>query len=249
MGRLFPQRQGGNAFMLRIKVPGASQRGAGPGDRSHADAFAEGQTEPGVRQPLRRSRRASGHSAPLDPHCRRSRIWQRFWDVVSPRCRPAATRPATSAHARSSGIDAGEVVEALARWPRPSRPSSRDGDTPTTPQVQDRRDGLLEDCAGVEINDIGLWPAEHRDGPWLQRAGWAADSPTENGWPPTSTSSSSGPGRRTVSGRGQALRRAGNRENRGLARMRYLAQELGPEDSGPPSTSAPASHSRPPGAT
>ena len=90
--------------------------------------------------------------------------------------------------------------------------------------------GCVEDCARVEIDDVGLWPARSDDGSVgfnVLAGGGLSD------------------GERMASDidvfvrpdQAVELTRAiahvfgelGNREHRGLARMRYLVQELGPE--------------------
>ena len=90
--------------------------------------------------------------------------------------------------------------------------------------------GCREDCAQAEINDIGLWPARRPDG----TLGFN-----------TLVGGGLSDGERMASdidvfvtpdevveltrGIAQLFGELGNRENRGQARMRYLAQELGPE--------------------
>ena len=70
---MYPQRQGGDAFMMRIKVPGGVMTAAQVREIGvAADAFAEGPDE----SPVFGNRYAdlttqAGHSAPLDPHRRR----------------------------------------------------------------------------------------------------------------------------------------------------------------------------------
>ena len=91
--------------------------------------------------------------------------------------------------------------------------------------------GCREDCAQAEINDIGLWPARRDDGTVGFNVLVGGGSRTGRGWPPTSTCSPPRPrpGGRAVPAIAQLFGELGNRENRGLARMRYLVQELGPE--------------------
>jgi ferredoxin-nitrite reductase len=92
--------------------------------------------------------------------------------------------------------------------------------------------GCREDCAQAEINDIGLWPARPDDGLVgfnVLVGGGLSDGPRMASdidvfVPPE-------PDRvvevfRAIA---QLFGELGNRENRGLARMRYLVQELGPE--------------------
>jgi ferredoxin-nitrite reductase len=91
--------------------------------------------------------------------------------------------------------------------------------------------GCLEDCAQAEINDIGLWPARTADG----RVGFnvLAGGGLSDGERMASDidvfvlADQAVEVTRAIA---QLFGELGNRENRGLARMRYLVQELGPEE-------------------
>jgi ferredoxin-nitrite reductase len=90
--------------------------------------------------------------------------------------------------------------------------------------------GCLEDCGRVEINDIGLWPAEHADGSIgfnVLVGGGLSDGERMA----SDIDAFIRPEQAVELCRGvaQVFGELGNRENRGLARMRYLVQELGPE--------------------
>ena len=89
--------------------------------------------------------------------------------------------------------------------------------------------GCTQDCARAEINDVGLWPARLGDEVGFNVLA-AAGSPTASGWRRTSTCSSSPDDAvelcRAIA---QLYGELGNREHRGIARMRYLVQELGPD--------------------
>ena len=90
--------------------------------------------------------------------------------------------------------------------------------------------GCTEDCARVEINDIGLWPAEHADGTVgfnVLIGGGLSDGERMA----SDIDVFIQPDQAVELSRGvaQLFGELGNRENRGLARMRYLAEELGPE--------------------
>ena len=92
--------------------------------------------------------------------------------------------------------------------------------------------GCREDCAQAEINDIGLWPARLADGTVgfnVLVGGGLSDGPRMAS--DIDVFVGPDPGRvvelfRAIA---QLFGELGNRENRGLARMRYLVQELGPE--------------------
>ena len=90
--------------------------------------------------------------------------------------------------------------------------------------------GCTEDCARVEINDIGLWPAEQADGTVgfnVLIGGGLSDGERMA----SDIDLFIRPDQAVELSRGvaQLFGELGNRETRGLARMRYLAQELGPE--------------------
>ena len=90
--------------------------------------------------------------------------------------------------------------------------------------------GCTEDCARVEINDIGLWPAEHADGTIgfnVLIGGGLSDG--ERMASDIDVFIRPDQAVELCRGVAQLFGELGNRENRGLARMRYLAQELGPE--------------------
>jgi ferredoxin-nitrite reductase len=90
--------------------------------------------------------------------------------------------------------------------------------------------GCLEDCAQAEINDIGLLPARLEDGTLgfnLRVGGGLSDGPRMASdidvfvQPEDAVE--------ITRGIAQVFGELGNRENRWLARMRYLVQEIGPE--------------------
>jgi ferredoxin-nitrite reductase len=90
--------------------------------------------------------------------------------------------------------------------------------------------GCTEDCARIEINDVGLWPAEQADGTVgfnVLIGGGLSDGERMA----SDIDVFVRPDQAVELCRGVAVvfGELGNRENRGLARMRYLAQELGPE--------------------
>jgi ferredoxin-nitrite reductase len=90
--------------------------------------------------------------------------------------------------------------------------------------------GCREDCAQAEINDIGMWPARADDGSVgfnVLVGGGLSDGPRMASdidvfvQPEQSVEIT-----RAIA---QVYGELGNRENRGICRMRYLVQELGPE--------------------
>ena len=90
--------------------------------------------------------------------------------------------------------------------------------------------GCVEDCAQAEINDIGLWPARAEDGTLgfnLLAGGGLSDG--ERMASDIDVFVRQDQAVEVTRAIAQLFGELGNRENRGLARMRYLVQELGPE--------------------
>ena len=232
---LYPQRQGGDAFMLRIKIPGgrldaAQARAIG----EIADKFARGPAPNPV-----------FGDAYLDITTRQDiqlhwirigavpEIWARL-DAVG-----MTTVQACGDSARNvlccpvSGLDADEVLDA-----HPVAQAISDFFTGNREYANLPRKfklsvtGCREDCAQAEINDIGLWPARLEDGRVgfnVLVGGGLSDGPRMAS--DIDVFVAPDPDRvvelfRAIA---QLFGELGNRENRGLARMRYLVQELGPE--------------------
>jgi ferredoxin-nitrite reductase len=230
---LYPQRQGGDAFMLRIKVPGGVMTSAQVREVGvAADAFAEGPDD----SPVFGNRYADLTTRQdIQLHWIRiadiPRIWQRFWEVGLTTVQACGDSARNVCSCPVSGIDAGELVEALPVARAVSAFFTGNREYANLPRkFKIAVSGCTEDCARVEINDIGLWPAARVDGTLgfnVLVGGGLSD------------------GERMASdidlfvlpdqavelcrGVAQVFGELGNRENRGLARMRYLVQELGPE--------------------
>ena len=230
---LYPQRQGGDAFMMRIKVPGGVMTSAQVREVGvAADAFAEGPDD----SPVFGNRYADLTTRQdIQLHWIRiadvPRIWQRFWEVGLTTVQACGDSARNVCSCPVSGIDAGELVEALPVAQAISAFFTGNREYANLPRkFKIAVTGCTEDCARVEINDIGLWPASDADGTVgfnVLVGGGLSD------------------GERMASdidlfvrpdqavelcrGVAQAFGELGNRENRGLARMRYLVQELGPE--------------------
>ena len=211
----------------------AAQRRPGPRDRRVADALRRGpRRQPRLGQPLLRHHHPPGHPDPLDPHRRRA------GDLAALRrgrahdaCRRAATRRATSC---------------AARW-RASTPTSSSTPCPIAQAISEfftgNREyanlprkfkmsvtGCVEDCAQAEINDIGLWPARTPTARSGSTCSSAAGSPTARAWrADIDVFVGARQAVECTRAIAQLFGELGNRENRGLARMRYLVQELGPE--------------------
>ena len=230
---LYPQRQGGDAFMLRIKAPGGKLTAAQFREIGvAADAFAEGPVD----SPVFGNRYADLTTRQdIQLHWLRiediPRIWQRFHDVGLTTVQACGDSARNVCCCPVSGVDADEIVEAM-----PVAQAISDFFTGNREYANLPRKfkigvtGCLEDCARVEIDDIGLWPARAVDvtvGFNVLAGGGLSDgermaSDIDVFVRPEQAVELT----RAIA---QLFGELGNRENRGLARMRYLAQELGPE--------------------
>jgi ferredoxin-nitrite reductase len=230
---LYPQRQGGDAFMLRIKVPGGRLNAAQARIIGEiADEFARGpEPNPVFGEAfcdLTTRQDVQLHWILIEDV---PEIWHRLESVG------VVTVQACGDSARNvlccpvAGVDADEVFDAspvaqaisgfftgnraYANLPRKFKMSVT---------------GCREDCAQAEINDIGMWPARADDGTVglnVLVGGGLSDGPRMA----SDIDVFVRPGQAVEITRAiaQVYGELGNRENRGICRMRYLVQELGPE--------------------
>jgi ferredoxin-nitrite reductase len=230
---LYPQRQGGDAFMMRIKVPGGKL--TGPQVREMglvAEGFAEGPDD----SPVFGNRYADLTTRQdVQLHWLRiadiPRVWQRLWDVGLTTVQACGDSSRNVCSCPVSGVDATEVVEALPVAQAISAFFTGNREYANLPRkFKIAVTGCLEDCARVEINDIGLWPARADDGTVgfnvLVGGGLSDGERLASDIDVFVRPDQAVELTRAVA---QLFGELGNRENRGLARMRYLAQELGPE--------------------
>jgi ferredoxin-nitrite reductase len=230
---IYPQRQGGDAFMMRIKVPGGVMTAAQVREVGvAADAYAEGPDD----SPVFGNRYADLTTRQdIQLHWIRiadvPRIWQRFWDVGLTTVQACGDSARNVCSCPVSGIDAHEVVDALPVAQAISAYFTGNREYANLPRkFKIAVTGCLEDCARVEINDIGLWPAEQADGSIgfnVLIGGGLSDG--ERMASDIDVFIRPDQAVELCRGVAQLFGELGNRENRGLARMRYLAQELGPE--------------------
>jgi ferredoxin-nitrite reductase len=230
---MYPQKQGGDAFMMRIKVPGGVMTSAQVREIGvAADAFAEGPDDSAVF-----GNRYADLTTRQDIqlHWIRMadvpRIWQRFWDVGLTTVQACGDSARNVCSCPVSGIDAGEVVEAFPVAQAISAYFTGNREYANLPRkFKIAVTGCLEDCARIEINDIGLWPAQQPDGSIgfnVLIGGGLSDG--ERMASDIDVFIRPDQAVELCRGVAQLFGELGNRENRGLARMRYLAQELGPE--------------------
>jgi ferredoxin-nitrite reductase len=231
---IYPQRQGGDAFMLRVKVPGGrltapqARRVGEVVDRYAAapepspiwgDRYCDLTTRQDVQLHW-------VHIADVPE------IWRLFDDVGITTVQACGDSARNVLSCPVSGVDRYEVLDAgpIAREVSDFFTGNREyANLPRKFKMSIT--GCREDCAQAEINDIGLWPARRfEDGEVgfnLLVGGGLSDGPRMASdldvfvLPEQAVEIC-----RAIA---QLFGELGNRENRGTSRMRYLVQELGPE--------------------
>ncbi len=227
---VYPQRQGGDAFMLRVKVPGGVLSAAQAREIGRvASEFSEGPDE----HPM-----FGNHFCDLTTRqaiqlhwltlAAIPEVWRRFAAVglTSVQACGDCARNVTSCQV--SGVDPNEVLDALrvareisafftgnrvyANLPRKFKLSVT---------------GCTQDCARAEINDVALRPARLGDEVGFEVLAGGGLSDGERLASDLDLFVSTGDAVEVCRAIAQLYGELGNRENRGIARMRYLVQELG----------------------
>jgi ferredoxin-nitrite reductase len=232
---IYPQKQGGDAFMMRVKVPGGFL--TGPQAREIgvvADAFGEGPD--GTESRMFGSRYADLTTRQtVQIHWLRiediPRIWRRFAAVGLTTVQACGDSARNVLCCPVSGVDADEAFDALPVARAVSEFFTGNREYANLPRkFKMSVSGCVEDCAQAEINDIGLWPARGDDGSLgfnLLVGGGLSDG--ERMASDIDVFVAQEQAVEVTRAIAQLFGELGNRENRGLARMRYLVQELGPE--------------------
>ncbi len=232
---IYPQKQGGDAFMMRVKVPGGFL--TAPQAREigvAADAFGEGPD--GTESRVFGSRYADLTTRQtVQIHWLRiediPRIWRRFAAVGLTTVQACGDSSRNVLCCPVSGVDAAEAFDALPIARAVSGFFTGNREYANLPRkFKISVTGCVEDCAQAEINDIGLWPARAADGTLgfnLLVGGGLSDG--ERMASDVDVFVEQGQAVEVTRAIAQLFGELGNRENRGLARMRYLVQELGPE--------------------
>src|SRR5271163_4426072 len=232
---IYPQKQGGDAFMMRVKVPGGFLTSAQIREIGVvADAFGEGPD--GTESRVFGSRHADLTTRQtVQIHWLRiediPRIWRRFAAVGLTTVQACGDSARNVLSCPVSGVDAHEafdgrpIAEAVSAFFTGNREYAN---LPRKFKISVT--GCVEDCAQAEINDIGLWPARSDDGTLgfnLLAGGGLSDG--ERMASDVDVFVRQDQAVEITRAIAQVFGELGNRENRGLARMRYLVQELGPE--------------------
>jgi len=230
---IYPQKQGGDAFMMRIKVPGgvltpeqtrvigkiAADFARGPAPNLHfGDSFLDLTTRQDVQM----------HWIKMENV---PEIWRRLEEAgitTVQACGDSARNVLccpVSGLGHDEAIDAYPVAQAISAYFTGNREYAN-----LPRKFKMSVTGCLEDCAQAEINDVGMLPARLQDGTLgfnLHVGGGLSDGPRMASdidvfvRPEDAVE--------ITRGIAQVFGELGNRENRWTARMRYLVQELGPE--------------------
>jgi ferredoxin-nitrite reductase len=230
---LYPQRHGGDAFMLRVKVPGGRMTSAQARRIGEVvDASARGPED---------------HPVWGDRYCDLTtrqdvqlhwvrigdvpRIWELLEEVGITTVQACGDSARNVLGCPVAGVDAAEVFDASSIVREISDFFTGNREYANLPRkFKLSVTGCREDCAQAEINDVGLWPARLDDGAVgfnLLVGGGLSDGPRMA----SDIDVFVAPDQAVELSRAiaQVFGELGNRENRGTARMRYLVQELGPE--------------------
>ncbi len=230
---IYPQNQGGNNFMMRIKVPGgvlspAQARVIGRIARDYAKGpypnphFGDNFLDITTRQDIQM------HWIQIEEI---PEIWRRLEEVGMTTVQACGDSARNVLCCPVSGIDREEALDAYPIAREISSYFTGNREYANLPRkFKMSVTGCLEDCAQAEINDIGMLPARLEDGTVgfnVRVGGGLSDGPRMASdidvfvRPEEAVEIT-----RAIA---QLYGELGNRENRWTCRMRYLVQELGPE--------------------
>src|SRR5919205_1070881 len=230
---IYPQNQGGNAFMLRIKVPG--------GVLAPEQAQVIGQIVVDFANGLIPNPHFGNNF--LDLTTRQDvqmhwiemenvpEIWHRLEEVGMTTVQACGDSARNVLCCPVSGIDRSEALNAYPVAQAISGYFTGNREYANLPRkFKMSVTGCLEDCAQAEINDIGMLPARLEDGTIgfnVRVGGGLSDGPRMA----SDIDVFVRPEQAVEITRGiaQVYGELGDRENRWTCRMRYLVQELGPE--------------------
>jgi ferredoxin-nitrite reductase len=230
---IYPQKQGGDAFMMRVKVPGgvltpeqtevigtiASDFARGPIPNPHfGNNFLDLTTRQDVQMHWIEMKNVP-------------EVWRRLEEVGITTVQACGDSARNVLCCPVSGLDRDEVIDAFPVAQAISAYFTGNREYANLPRkFKMSVTGCLEDCAQAEINDVGMLPARLEDGTVgfnLRVGGGLSDGPRIASdidvfvRPEEAVEIT-----RSIA---QVFGELGDRENRWTARMRYLVQELGPE--------------------
>jgi ferredoxin-nitrite reductase len=230
---IYPQKQGGDAFMMRIKIPGgvltpeqtkaigriAADFARGPIPNPH---FGNNFLDLTTRQDVQM------HWIKMENV---PEIWRRLEEVGITTVQACGDSARNVLCCPVSGLGHDEVIDAYPVAQAISAYFTGNREYANLPRkFKMSVTGCLEDCAQAEINDVGMLPARLEDGTLgfnLRVGGGLSDGPRMA----SDVDVFVRPEEAVEITRGiaQVFGELGDRENRWTARMRYLVQELGPE--------------------
>jgi ferredoxin-nitrite reductase len=230
---IYPQKQGGDAFMIRLKVPGgvltpeqtrvigqiAIDFANGPIPNPH---FGNNFLDITTRQDVQM------HWIKMENV---PEIWRRLEEVGMTTVQACGDSARNVLCCPVSGLGHDEVIDAYPVAQAISDYFTGNREYANLPRkFKMSVTGCLEDCAQAEINDIGMLPARLEDGTLgfnVRVGGGLSDGPRMA----SDIDVFVRPEEAVEITRGiaQIFGELGDRENRWTARMRYLVQELGPE--------------------
>ena len=230
---IYPQKQGGDAFMMRIKIPGgvltpeqtrvigkiASDFARGPVPNPH---FGNNFLDLTTRQDVQMHWIKMGNVP---------EIWRRLEEAGITTVQACGDSARNVLCCPVSGLGHDEAIDAYPVAQDISAYFTGNREYANLPRkFKMSVTGCLEDCAQAEINDVGMLPARLEDGTLgfnLRVGGGLSDGPRMA----SDIDVFVRPEEAVEITRGiaQVFGELGNRENRWTARMRYLVQELGPE--------------------
>jgi ferredoxin-nitrite reductase len=230
---IYPQNQGGNAFMLRIKVPGgvlapeqaqvigqmAVDFANGPIPNPHfGNNFLDITTRQDIQMHWIRIENVP-------------EIWRRLEAVGMTTVQACGDSARNVLCCPVSGIDYKEVLNAYPVARAISGYFTGNREYANLPRkFKMSVTGCVEDCAQAEINDIGMLPARLEDGTIgfnVRVGGGLSDGPRMASDIDVFVRLEQAV--EITRGIAQVYGELGDRENRWTCRMRYLVQELGPE--------------------
>jgi ferredoxin-nitrite reductase len=230
---IYPQNQGGNAFMIRIKVPGgvlsseqaqvigqiALDFANGPIPNPH---FGNNFLDLTTRQDVQM------HWIKMEDV---PEIWRRLEEVGMTTVQACGDSARNVLCCPVSGLGREEIINAYPVAQAISDYFTGNREYANLPRkFKMSVTGCVEDCAQAEINDIGLLPARYEEGTVgfnVRVGGGLSDGPRMASdidvfvRPEEAVE--------VTRGIAQVFGELGDRENRWTCRMRYLVQELGPE--------------------
>jgi ferredoxin-nitrite reductase len=231
---IYPQRQGGDAFMMRVKVPGGRMRAEQARRIGEVvDRFA---TAPDP-SPIWGDRYCDITTRQdIQMHWIRIEdvpaIWTFLEDVGITTVQACGDSARNVLGCPVAGVDRDEIFDASGLATQVSDFFTGNREYANLPRkFKLSITGCPDDCAQAEINDIGLWPARRRSdgtiGLNVLVGGGLSDGPRmASDIDIFVTPDQALELCRAIA---QLYGELGNRENRGINRMRYLVQELSPE--------------------